>query len=70
MNCLLQGSMKVLEVVLLHAQETVEQYLCSQKLNSMVYCSTLFMAFTCVVAWARLCKYYMSHSWLSGSLLV
>jgi len=36
----------------------------------MVYCSTLFMAFTCVVAWARLCKYYMSHSWLCGSLLV
>lgn len=28
MNCLLQGSMMVLEVVLLHAQETVEQYLC------------------------------------------
>lgn len=83
MNCPLQGSMKVLEGILLLTKEKVEQYLClgassllplrwgcSLQLSSVVLCRSMILAFTCVTAWTRLCRLRVRHSWICGSLLV
>ena len=83
MNCPLQGSMQVLEGILLLTQEKVEHYLClgaswllllwwgcSLELSSVVLCRSMVLAFTCVTAWTRLCRHRVSHSWICGSLLV